>query len=228
MVAAVMPSIAAPARSLQPGPRSPESSGSKVRPWPSGAICGDRRLGLVRGGEVGEPAQPGDDAAAVGQRAPEQDPLRVDAVAPQRGRRERAAPRARRRGARRSCRSSAPRGPASRSRRRGSRYRRRPRPGTTGRPPAPATARPSRRSGRCAGRRRSAAACPRRPARRPARRSHAQAAWSSRPVPEAIETLAAASPRSRRWTYSPGETQVRTRSNVSGCVSRSHASFAGQ
>ena len=59
-------------------------------------------------------------------------------------------------------------------------------------------------------------------------RSHAQAAWSSRPVPEAIETLAAASPRSRRWTYSPGETQVRTRSNVSGCVSRSHASFAGQ
>ena len=38
MVAAVRPSIAAPARSLQPGPRSPESSGSIVSPWLSGAI----------------------------------------------------------------------------------------------------------------------------------------------------------------------------------------------
>jgi hypothetical protein len=47
-------------------------------------------------------------------------------------------------------------------------------------------------------------------------------------VPEAIETLAAASPSRRRWTYSPGETQVRTRANVSGSVARSHASFAGQ
>ena len=58
--------------------------------------------------------------------------------------------------------------------------------------------------------------------------SHVLVRWSSSPVPEAIETLAAASPSSRRWTYSPGEIQTRTRSNASGSRSRSHASLAGQ
>ena len=234
MVALVRP-VDRRARAVAPArPALAREQRQHVSPWASGAIAAIAALGLLGLGELRELAQPGDDAAAVRQRAAEQDPLRVGAVAPQRGRRARAARRGRARAARRSCRPSAPRARACRSRRRGSSIAPSPQAGnhgtsaSAGQRSAHSPVRPERGASSIGGSLSST------PSSSASSRSHWQLAWSSSPVPEAIETLAAASPSRRRWTYSPGETQVRTRANVSGLrvaaarrASRASSSSAG-
>ena len=191
---------------------------------------GDRRARPPPGaGSCVRLAQPGDDAAAVRQRAAEQDPLarrrgsttaRAAARAPRRGRA---------RAARRSCRPSAPRAPrvsqpAPRFEHRAVAPGREPRDVA----PAPASARPTRRSGRSAARRRSAAACPRRPARRPARGPTGSGL---------VEQPGAGGHRDARRRRRRAGGAGRTRRARPRCarartcpaaVSRSHASLAGQ
>ena len=179
---------------------------------------GDRRLGLLRGGELREAC------AARRRRCRRRTASRRAGSAPRRRgsttarAAARAARRARTRAARRSCRSSAPRAPCVSQP--APRLEVAPSPqagnhGTSasaGQRSAHSPVRPERGASSIGGSLSST------PSSAASSRSHcAGCAWSSRPVPEAIETLAAASPSRRRWTYSPGETQVRTRSNVSGC-----------
>ena len=212
VVALVRPSIVAPAPSLQPGPRSPASSGRQRQAVAVGRHRRDRRRSASSGrGSCVMPLRASDDAAAVGQRAAEHDPLGVEPVAPQRRAAARAPRRARARAGRRSCRPSAPRAPRCRSPRRGSSVAPSPPAGNHG-----TSAQRGQRSahsarealaGRVADRRSLSST----PSSAASSLSHSQVRWSSSPVPEAIETLAAASPSRRRWTYSPGETQVATR-----------------
>ena len=215
----------------QPGARSPARNGSTVSPWLSGARVRQGLLDLPRrpaaavrrgttrtrcrprrwrrrGAPVGGPRD-----SATGRGAA---PTRLGGDDAQRGR---GADVERDRGW----------GPRSPSRR--CWPRRRPRPETTARCAAPATGSPTARAAPAGLRARLASGkswATSMPAAARASASQRSASWSSSPVPEAIETLVAASPKRVSSRCSPMEPQRATRPTSAGRSRASQRSLAGQ